>query len=794
MSLIPEFAGRVDRAQIRAFFTRSIPEQVHLVSISSVDGAIQGRDFGQDYDAALVWVTAQNERHSNIYFSPHEIRSGLHKQPEKKDVTRPRLISLDIDPPKSGGSFDKEGMLRRLVEDATPPSFVINSGNGLQAFYRVTDGSLEQCEAVGQGLIQQFAGDPGTNNFNRVMRLPGTVNWPDERKKRRGCVPCSAAITYPDQGLTYSMTDMLEAFGCKTKHEAGPAADISLGEIELLDANDLQLGPDDYLRKLIEDPQNPDRSSNVFAFVCEALKSRLTHEQIAGVLLNPENAVSAHCLDQPDQERTVIRAIQNALREPDIRILYENLGARSSRADKDNDAQIVEILTLDQMRDRFVFIKDGSQVADLQRPNLIMSLSDFRNTHAASVTRVPKNSEGDFKTLPCCAAWLRDKLRQECDTVTFRAGHGEFTQDPLGRRSFNTWRPFERAAPPEDWQKRAEPFVAHIQWLFGQDAEPFLDWLAHIEQAPGVLPHFGWLHIAKSHGMGRNWLSGVLERVWTQRVASSFDLSATLNSNYNGRLAGRTLAIVDEIDEGNSGKAYQHAQKLKQLVTESTRHINPKYGRQYEEFNSCRWLVFSNSQAALPLEDKDRRFWVVSCEDSPKAEIHYKELYSLLADDLFIASVAHLLGERNIADFNPGRRPPLSEAKLELLRRTRSEAENILHLMVEKWPVDLISKDDLSLVLGGDCPSGAALRHAFDRAGIIKVKDLMEPNNYGSRSKASVYALRNHDDWKQAAAPKLRKELKRYDTEKKLSDLFPEHDADLEWFFEPIHRPKGRGG
>jgi hypothetical protein len=39
------------------------------------------------------------------------------------------------------------------------------------------------------------------------------------------------------------------------------------------------------------------------------------------------------------------------------------------------------------------------------------------------------------------------------------------------------------------------------------------------------------------------------------------------------------------------------------------------------------------------------------------------------------------------------------------------------------------------------------------------------------------------DDWKQAAAPKLRKELKRYDTEKKLSDLFPEHDADLEWFF-----------
>jgi hypothetical protein len=676
---------------------------------------------------------------------------------------------------------------------------VVDSGNGLQAFYRINGGSLEQCEAVGQGLIHQFAGDRGTHNFNRVMRLPGTVNWPNEQKKRRGYVPCLATITYPDQGLTYSMVDLLEAFGSEAKHEAGPAAYISLGEIELIDANDLELRRDDYLRRLIEDPQNPDRSSNVFAFACEALKSRLTHEQIAGVLLNPENAVSAHCLDQPDQERTVIRAIQNALREPDIRILYENLGARNSRADKDNEAQIVEILTLEQMRDRFVFIKDGSQVADLQRPNLIMSLSDFRNTHAASVTRVPKNSEGDFKTLPCCEAWLRDKLRQECDAVTFRAGHGEFTQDPLGRRSFNTWRPFERAAAPKDWQRRAEPFLAHVQWLFGEDAGPFLDWLAHIEQAPGVLPHFGWLHIAKSHGMGRNWLSGVLESVWIRRVAASFDLSATLNSNYNGRLAGRNLAVVDEIDEGNSGKAYQHAQKLKQLVTESTRHINPKYGRQYEEFNSCRWLVFSNSQAALPLEDKDRRFWVVSCEDSPKTESYYKKLYSFLADELFIASVAHLLGQRDISRFNPGQRPPLSEAKLELLRRTRSETENVLLLMVENWPVDLFTKEDLYRTAEGDCPSGSALRHAFDRAGVVKIKDLMEAVGPGERSKTAVYALRNHDDWKGASPSRVRAELARVDRDAKLEALFETHEAspdtsDLDELLAFLDYPKDSGG
>lgn len=626
------------------------------------------------------------------------------------------------------------------------------------------------------------------------MRLPGTVNWPNEQKKRRGCVPRLATVAWPDLGISYRMSDLLSAFGSGVPPIASPADDITLGEIELINADDLQLGPDEYLRRLIEDPQNPDRSSNVFAFVCEALKARIAHEEIAGILLNSENAVSAHCLDQPDQERTVIRAIQNAMLEPDIRILYENLGAREGKTDSENEAQIVELLTLDQMRERFVFIKDGSQVADLQRPHLIMSLSDFRNATAASITRVPKNSEGDFKTLPCCEAWLRDKLRRECDAVTYRAGHGEFTYDPLGRRAFNAWRPFKRTEPPTDWQSIAGPFLDHVGWLFGEEANPFLDWLAHIEQAPGVLPHFGWLHIAKAHGMGRNWLSSVLERIWPGRVATAFDLSGTLNTSYNGRLAGRNLAIVDEIDEGNSGKAYQHAQKLKQLVTETTRHINPKYGRQYEEFNSCRWLVFSNSKAALPLEDKDRRFWVVSTADGPKDEGYYRTLYALLDDELFITSVAHMLGQRNISDFNPGQRPPLSEAKLELLQRTRSETENVLLLIVDRWPVDLITKGDLLTVLDGDCPSGAALRHAFDRAGIVKVKDLMKTNGFGTRVKTSVFALRNHDDWKSAAAPKIRNELKRCDLDAKLSALFDGDDHEQDWMAEYINHPKERGG
>lgn len=121
MKIIPEFSGRVDREQIRAFVTRSIPEQVHLVAIGE-SGNVQGRDFGRDYEAAVAWAAAQNANQANVYFSPHVVRTGRHTKPGKVDVAHARLIGVDIDPPKDGSPFDKKAVLKRLVGHAMIPS------------------------------------------------------------------------------------------------------------------------------------------------------------------------------------------------------------------------------------------------------------------------------------------------------------------------------------------------------------------------------------------------------------------------------------------------------------------------------------------------------------------------------------------------------------------------------------------------------------------------------------------------------------------------------------------------
>ncbi len=219
---------------------------------------------------------------------------------------------------------------------------------------------------------------------------------------------------------------------------------------------------------------------------------------------------------------------------------------------------VAEKLTLSEALGRFVFLSDGSRVADILNPQYDLAFPDWASTHAASKVKVPqpKKQMANGSTVqladkvrPLATAWMESKERKTVICRTFKAG-GELTlPDPLGRMALNSWCPYLRDTQIEG---DVSPFFEHIAFLFpdSADADRFLDWLAHIEQCPGELPHRAWLHIAKNFGMGRNWLASVLTRVWAGSVAPNLDLPQTLKSGFNGQLSRKLLAIVDEIREG----------------------------------------------------------------------------------------------------------------------------------------------------------------------------------------------------------------------------------------------------
>ena len=429
-----------------------------------------------------------------------------------------------------------------------------------------------------------------------------------------------------------------------------------------------------------------------------------------------------------------------------------------------------ESLSLRQMLENFVFISDGSQVASLGNPREILCLDDFKKTYAASLHEALIGQ----RPIPCSTLWMSHPARLTAQTVTFRAGHDAWTTSPGGLNALNIWRPPTRSRVPEDWVSQAQVFVDHVHWLWADAAEPFLDWLAHIEQRPGELPNYGWLHISRVQGKGRGWLSRVLSQLWRGHVAESFDLVGALESGFNDRLSGCLVAVVEELNEGTNGN-YRCAEILKGMITDHVRQINQKYGRIRVEWNSARWLIFSNHSGALPIDVEDRRFWVVDHDDPPKNPDYYQNLFSKLTDTSFIPSVAEYLAQRKLVNFNPGARPPLNAAKRALIAAGRTEEEFTLREIVAKWPVDLISRIEIGEAIGPEGSKNAMLRQMLLKVGLTRVAKMKASSLHNLNSPKSinvpVYAVRDAHRWRTASKQAMRTEVRRATDAEKVAAL-----------------------
>lgn len=400
------------------------------------------------------------------------------------------------------------------------------------------------------------------------------------------------------------------------------------------------------------------------------------------------------------------------------------------------------LMTLEQMKEDCVLISDGSLVGFLSDPRYVFSLRDFDLHMADSVTKV-KDKNGNWKPAQASKAWRAPGSKPtRAFTRTFRAGAGPVCGDPSNRLALNAWRPIERWPPKVNIQR----FLDHVAYLFPDEAERerFLDWLAHIEQYPGVLPHAGWLHIALNTGTGRSWLAGVLKKVW-RGYSASVDLPKLLDSSFNDMVAGKIFAIVEEVQEGAGENRHKHANKLKDLVTEEHRNINPKYGKPYTEYNACRWLAFSNHDNALPLDNTDRRWHVTRHTAEPLDEEYYKKLYAWSDNPESANAIGWYLSKRDISKFNPGEKPEVNDAKKTVINASKNMIKQYAQELVEDYPADIIINAAIADVLseGKETVCTDAMRRALEDLGCVRIPKQLRVGEVVYR----CWILRNSDEW-----------------------------------------------
>ncbi|MBA3597953.1 MAG: hypothetical protein H0W40_11350 [Methylibium sp.] len=465
-------------------------------------------------------------------------------------------------------------------------------------------------------------------------------------------------------------------------------------------------------------------------------------------------------LDEQQAAESAAAAIQNAKRPPARpAVVLETDIERAKRIEREKSKAIgsdgeraplptQRLWTGSEMLEELVLLEEGTRVSRVSDPRYVLPFEEFKKSSAGSV-ETTKNAAGRPTKVHRAQLWLESPDRKTVRTQTFAPGREGLCRSPDNVPAQNLWVP-RRHAAPANWRELSAPFFGHVEYLVPAlaERERFLDWLAHIEQEPGDLPSTHYLLVAQQTGIGRNWLAYALARAFAGHTALGFDLSAALKSGFNGSLSMKLLAVVDELHEGGPGGAHTPAaEKLKSMLTEATRLINPKHGRQHVEFNCARFLMFSNHAAALPLADNDRRVIVIENPSERRSEEYFIELYALLDDPTFGAALVEAFRQRNISLFNPGAPAPMTEAKARTIRAGRTEIEQAVRDVATEWPSACITSCRLTRAVS-DALGGRTwnTQSACVAAGLVK---------YAGRHRVAgvqshIWVLRDHAAWRSA--------------------------------------------
>lgn len=140
-------------------------------------------------DSIRSWISNLNEKGYNLYWHVNTLADHIRdKKALKRDIVEVRMLHVDVDDPG-------ETALERLKAFDPRPSIILFSGGGYQAFWLLDEPmtDLARAEAINRSFAAQLGGD-NCHNADRIMRLPGTINWPNAKKQKAGRVPVLAHV------------------------------------------------------------------------------------------------------------------------------------------------------------------------------------------------------------------------------------------------------------------------------------------------------------------------------------------------------------------------------------------------------------------------------------------------------------------------------------------------------------------------------------------------------------------------------------------------------------------------
>ena len=231
-----------------------------------------------------------------------------------------------------------------------------------------------------------------------------------------------------------------------------------------------------------------------------------------------------------------------------------------------------------------------------------------------------------------------------------------------------------------------EHLIDLLRYMCAKESKPeelfqwVLRWLAYPIQHPGAKMQTT-IVVHGPQGTGKNMFFEVIMGIYG-RYGRIIDQSA-IEDKFNDWASRRLFLIADEVVARSD--LYHVKNKLKAFITGEWIRINPKNMAAYDERNHVNMVFLSNEAMPTIVEQDDRRHAVIWTPEKLSADF-YTGLKAEI-DSGGGAALHHYLLHLDLGDFGPSSKPPMTDAKIELIDQSLDSPSRFV-LAFEKGDID----------------------------------------------------------------------------------------------------------
>ncbi len=583
-------------------------------------------------------------------------------------------------------------LLEAEVRAVMPPSTyeLETSPGNWQYGYRLTNGTDARaldaliCAIVDDPDINPSLKDPGMKGVTRVARLPVGSNNKESVKAKNGGAgwPHRMKVWAPE--IAYSVEDLAFWLGI----DLSPTALEKFKDIAgARRATAEELGADPILKLFDMKEMLLDATPNDNGFVsviCPWAAEHSDSRNEAGYRPGSGGfqCHHGHCESRnmndlrqwvaenvtPAEQAAALAETFGEVAEDDPLLLAEVARAKARQVVAiAEEKQAVE--RKEEGLERWVYIKSVDRFGDLWS----------RAMHARSVFNSIAHefgAVGETGKKSSASVFLNDGGRI-VDNVDYAPGNPPVfmrTEDGVEEWFFNTWRPGPVVAYPfEVSEADIARWLDHVAYVLPdrQARDLFLDWCAYLIQTPGGKINWAFTLIGRQ-GIGKDLMLSPVMAILGRYNRAPIK-ARDIESQWTW-WAERQVVILEELPPYHKKDLYEHLKALVSVAQEEI-IVNKKGLGQYYVRNIQNWFIFSNHSDALALEEDDRRYFIYASPVEKRTSDYYAGLAKALRGREFLARLAAWLGDRDLAAFDPGAAPPMTEAKQAMIDAARDPAE-----------------------------------------------------------------------------------------------------------------------